>query len=480
MTASAMLPAAWSASTKAATPSRPPSRGSRAPTPPPPAQTPQPKLKKKRAAAVKSSPDGESSRAAAALLSADSAAATTPATLTDADALAGSTPDSQMITSAAHGETKPEAAPAQLVNAVPEHAASLPSVSAASVLTTKPDAALHSQQRQHQQQQQQEQQQQQRGVQAEQEIDSAVQTAVQACSDMNKAGGHHASKPATASSKQGTTASFDRRLALLHKGLPTRMPNPCSGPPRPPSRSRRASAPGLSAALPPSALDPQPLSGSSSVNQVPSSQAMDKVEPAAASQKGAQTVALQTGQHTRVTDAPTCIAAAAEQAGMNLSQKSTVMKPSALTEGSLMKPSSPTSVLPSSGLGDTTYCSFHGLADAYPELYKAAAAAGRAEKASSRALQSFVGETLKGNPDLWRQQLKSAYTMCNDRLSHDAVRAPCLTVQRCIAASCIMALLAQAPMLAHLKSCMRSSGVLGSLSNQSCQRLYRWLLLEAV
>lgn len=110
-------------------------------------------------------------------------------------------------------------------------------------------------------------------------------------------------------------------------------------------------------------------------------------------------------QHASAAVTPT---AAAEHAGLG-------------KRASLNKPSSPTSVLPSQGLGDTTYHSFHGLADAYPELYKAAAAAGRAQKANSRALQCFVGETLTGDPDLWKQQLKSAYTMCNDRLKHDAV-----------------------------------------------------------
>ena len=41
------------------------------------------------------------------------------------------------------------------------------------------------------------------------------------------------------------------------------------------------------------------------------------------------------------------------------------------------KPQSPTSVLPATNLLDTTYHSFHGLADAYPELYQQAAAAGQ-------------------------------------------------------------------------------------------------------
>ena len=124
-----------------------------------------------------------------------------------------------------------------------------------------------------------------------------------------------------------------------------------------------------------------------------------------------ETAPLESEQHANTVAAPT------EQAGDALFGK----------EGSMNKPSSPTSVLPNQGglgVGDTTYHSSHGLADAYPELYKAAAAAGRAEKANSRALQCFVGDTLRGNPDLWRHQLKSAYTLCNDRLKRDAVGNP--------------------------------------------------------
>ncbi len=235
------------------------------------------------------------------------------------------------------------------------------------------------------------------------------------------------SRPSTAGSKQGRTSPFDRRLALLHKGLPTHVP--VSDPSRPPNRARRLSTqPSLSPLL--SGLR-------QSACMLPSITSADAASAAAAdiplqaasssSEQASDASCLQnhstsgcTGSLPRkasstqpATEATTAAVAVAAADGADLHDKGTGL--------TLSKPSSPTSVLPTAGLGDTTYNSFHGLADAYPELYKQAAAAGRAHKSNSRALQSVVGETLKGNPDLWKQQLKSAYTVCNDRLKQDAV-----------------------------------------------------------
>ena len=229
------------------------------------------------------------------------------------------------------------------------------------------------------------------------------------------------SRPSTAGSKQGGTSPFDRRLALLHKGLPTHVPVP--DPSRPPSRARRLSTQ-------PSLLH-SPSGLSQSACTLPSISSADAANAAAAdiplqavssSEQAAGASCLQdhstgacTGSLPKKAGStqPATEGAAAAAEGADLHDKGTVL--------TLSKPSSPTSVLPTAGLGDTTYYSFHGLADAYPELYKQAAAAGRAHKSNSRALQSVVGETLKGNPDLWKQQLKSAYTICNDRLKQDAV-----------------------------------------------------------
>ena len=230
------------------------------------------------------------------------------------------------------------------------------------------------------------------------------------------------SRPSTAGSKQGGTSPFDRRLALLHKGLPTHVPVP--DPSRPPSRARRLSTQ-------PSLL-PSPSGLSQSACMLPSINSADAANAAAAdmplqaasssSEHAAGASCSQdhstgacTGSLPKKAGStqPATEGAAAAAEGADLHDKGTVL--------TLSKPSSPTSVLPTAGLGDTTYYSFHGLADAYPELYKQAAAAGRAHKSNSRAVQSVVGETLKGNPDLWKQQLKSAYTICNDRLKQDAV-----------------------------------------------------------
>ena len=241
--------------------------------------------------------------------------------------------------------------------------------------------------------------------------------AVQACSRHEAAA--QASWPSTSGSKsRATTSSFDRRLALLHKGLPTHLLPPSAATPRPSPRSCRASAPCPPAGPPshhPSAelRDATSLLGSDLV-PTESTAAVDTAQQGGGGARSgthrgllpSEDAALHPAeQHASAMLTPT---AAAHQAGPGKG-------------ASLNKPSSPTSVLPSQSLGDTTYHSFHGLADAYPELYKAAAAAGRAQKTNSRALQCFVGETLKGNPDLWKQQLKSAYTVCNDRLKHDAV-----------------------------------------------------------
>ena len=241
------------------------------------------------------------------------------------------------------------------------------------------------------------------------------------------------SRPSTAGTKQGRTSPFDRRLALLHKGLPTHVP--VADPSRPPSRARRLSTQ-------PSLL-PLPSGLSQSACMLPRISSADAANAAAAevplqaaSSSFEQAAGVSCSQdHSTGTcggsllrkassTQPAIEAPAAAVQGADLHDKGTVL--------TLSKPSSPTSVLPSAGLGDTTYNSFHGLADAYPELYKQAAAAGRAQKSNSRALQSVVGETLKGNPDLWKQQLKSAYTVCNDRLKQDAVScclcgfSPCL------------------------------------------------------
>ena len=238
------------------------------------------------------------------------------------------------------------------------------------------------------------------------------------------------SRHSTAGSKQGGTSPFDRRLALLHKGLPTHVPVP--NPSRPPSRARRLSTqpsflslpsglsqsacmlPSISSADAASAAAAEvPLQAASSSSEQAAGTSCSQDHSTVAFTGSLPRKASSTQPATQTTAAATAAAAAAVAEGADLQDKGAVL--------TLSKPSSPTSVLPSAGLGDTTYNNFHGLADAYPELYKQAAAAGRAHKSNSRALQSVVGETLKGNPDLWKKQLKSAYTVCNDRLKQDAV-----------------------------------------------------------
>ena len=246
--------------------------------------------------------------------------------------------------------------------------------------------------------------------------------AVQACSRRDAAA--QPSRPSTSGSKpRPSTSSFDRRLALLHKGLPSHLLPPSAANPRPASKSCRASAPSPPPGPPthhPSAelRDPTSLLRS----HLPPTESTAAVDTA---QQGGR---AQSSTHADLLPSKDAALHPPEQHASAVVTPSAPAQQAGLGKGPILsKPSSPTSVLPSQGLGDTTYHSFHGLAEAYPELYKAAAAAGRAQKTNSRALQCFVGETLKGNPDLWRQQLKSAYTMCNDRLKHDAVgnRKPC-------------------------------------------------------
>ena len=284
-----------------------------------------------------------------------------------------------------------------------------------------PDPALIGNHPLHKQQQQQQQQQPQGRSQLERVVTEPA--AVQACSGHDAAA--QASRPSTSGSKLGTTtSSFDRRLALLHKGLPTHLPLPSAATPRPSSRSRRGSAPSPPAGPPTHHLSAE-LRGPTSLlgsHLVPT----ESIAAVATAQQGGG-AGSRTHTHLPSSEGAALHSSSSQHATSVLTPTATAEQ-AGLGKGAILnKPSSPTSVLPSQGLGDTTYHSFHGLADAYPELYKAAAAAGRAQKANSRALQCFVGETLKGNPDLWRQQLKSAYTMCNDRLKHDAVgkRKPC-------------------------------------------------------
>lgn len=235
------------------------------------------------------------------------------------------------------------------------------------------------------------------------------------------------SRPSTAASRQGGPSPFDRRLALLHKGLPTHMP--CPDPSRPSTRSRRPAT-------------------QSSLSRTPSGLAHSLSMLPGTSTAGVANAWADTSLHAGVSSVeppagPTCsqdlgtgaLGAAARSKASTMQSDAAASAAAVSRAGllgkdgahSLSKPSSPTSVLTNEGLGDTTYHSFFGLADAYPELYREAAAAGQAHKANSRALQSLVGETLKGNPDLWKQQLQSAYTVCNDRLKQDAVSA----VMRC-------------------------------------------------
>ena len=419
VTASAMLQAGR----------RPPTRGApllcrprRAHTPAPPAAAPLPSNLKKRAAALESSSAAASSQSAdAATLSADKAAgrsaivdcAPQPVTAPTGSALAA-------LPSASSSEVVPEAsssAAGQRTSSVPEQEPVHDSLatSEGNHLMAKPDAAWSDTELSQQQQQQQ-----QPKCSAYAERPVAEPAAMQACSRIARRDAEETSRPSTSGSKQAATSSFDRRLALLHKGLPSHLPPPSAVTPRLSSRSRRASALGLPAALlhhPSTQLDPNCLL-SSGFMLTESKPAVDA--PLQGCARNGTTSDATTLHPEQRGDAVVTPSAASEQAGQIwLGKGGNPLRPD------INKPTSPTYVLPSQGLGDTTYHSFHGLADAYPELYKAAAAAGRAQKASSRALQCFVGETLKGSPDLWRQGLKSAYTIYNDRLKHDAVGKPC-------------------------------------------------------
>lgn len=407
-------------STKAAPPTRAPCRiiQTHSPTPPP-VLAPLPSKPKQQSVVP------ESSSAAASNQSADSApmsadAATGQLALT-VDSVAQLQPASvcdsnssmpAALPSASSSAVVPEAsssAACQSSSSVPEletvHGC-LPS-SAANHVMAGPDPAVTGTELSQQQQQM---QQPKGSTQVERPV--AEPAAVQTCSMHGAAA--RSSRPSTSGSKHAApTSSFDRRLALLHKGLPTHLPPPSAGPARPASRSHRVLAPSTPAGPPSADLDPTSLLGSPST-------AIDAGQQAGGAQRSADTYKLPS-EHAAVhpDQHPSAVISPAEHAGLG-------------TGPSLNKPSSPTSVLPSQGLGlvDTTYHNIYGLAEAYPELYRAAAAAGRAQKANSRALQCFVGDTLKGNPDLWKKQLKSAYTMCNDRLRHDAVGqnnfGPCL------------------------------------------------------
>ena len=422
VTASAMLHASGlPPSTKAAPPVRPPRRASRTHLPTPPLVPAPPPSKPKQKAAVL-----ESSSAAASYQSADVApmaadaasvqfalgADSVPQPTTVGDSSSSSSMPAAALPNASSSAVVPEAsssAAGQSSSNVPEAVHDCLPTSAAKHVMASPDPAVTGTEPSQQQQMQ---------PQGSTQVEGPVaeHAAVQTCSTRSAA--VQTSRPSSSSSKHAaTTSSYDRRLALLHKGLPTHLPPPSATPARPVSRSRRASATGLPAgppSHPPSAeLDPTCLLGSPSL-PTESNAAADAAHQDGGAQRGADAhklpsehAAVHPDQQPTAVTTPTGMA---EHAGLD-------------TGASLNKPSSPTSVLPSQGLGlgDTTYHNFYGLAEAYPELYRAAAAAGRAQKANSRALQCFVGDTLKGNPNLWKQQLKSAYTMCNDRLKHDAV-----------------------------------------------------------
>lgn len=220
------------------------------------------------------------------------------------------------------------------------------------------------------------------------------------------------SRPSTSgsSSKQLGASPFDRRLALLHKGLPTHMP--CSVPSRPPTRGLRPPSQQSQMTAATGSLHGSMLPSTSTISTELPAMAVVPQQVDRSLLKQVEATSSEEQSCGALADSGSSIAAVAQQAAAGAALGK---------EHNLSKPSSPTSVLPGSSLSDTTYHSFFGLADAYPELYLAAAAAGKAHKANSRALQSVVGETLKGNPELWKQQLKSAYTMCNDRLKQDAV-----------------------------------------------------------
>ena len=440
LTASAMLQAAWPASLTAAPPLQIPGRISRALSSLSPVQAPQPsKLKKKRAPVHGSSPAGACDQAAhdtasSAALPADqaedsaskAAAVTQPvgvwfsstAAARPSSLDAGIVPDTS---SKAAGQTESNTtAPERYQSAASD-------AKQKAAQPDKSDAAVS---------QPLQQQQPDRSRQADDQASASV--AMQACSTVAKQSPQQASRPSTSGSKQGAVSCFDRRLALLHKGLPTHMPPPSAGPPSTPFRSRRGPTQGVLANPSLSlqaGLDPNPPSVPNP-RQPQSSQAAGAAQQAHTSNAATCLLPLQAAmllpeQHASTLAHPVATAAAATAGGASASAAAAAASAAVAEalllskEASLHKPCSPTSVLASTGLGDTTYHKFHGLADAYPDLYQAAAAAGKAHKASSRALQSFVGETLKGNPELWRQQLKSAYTMCNDRLKQDVVRPPC-------------------------------------------------------
>lgn len=65
------------------------------------------------------------------------------------------------------------------------------------------------------------------------------------------------------------------------------------------------------------------------------------------------------------------------------------------------KPQSPTSVLPTADLLDTTYHSFYGLAEAYPELYQQAAVAGKCRC----YLPSYNGTLVSGQLLCWHKPI---------------------------------------------------------------------------
>lgn len=427
VTASAMLQAAWPAAIKAAPALSMPSR---AHPPLSPGQAPQPsKLKKKRTAVHESSPAsacGQATHATASSATLSSgAAADNPASDAAADiqpvgvcsnSTAAAQPDSLRTDVVPDASSK---APGQTRSSKTAPEAYSPPASDAKQNLAQPDAALSMAL----------QQQQQPDCSRQTDGQASASAAMQACSAAIKQSPQPTSRPATAGSKQGGVSSFDRRLALLHKGLPTHMPPLSSRPQSTPSRSRR----GPTSHLPATPSHPPPVELDPNSPSMPNPRQPDSSPAAGAAQQAhisnaansllpVEAATLLPDQNSTLID-PVAAAAAATASGSYAAAA-----PGALLlskKASLQKPSSPTSVLPSTGLGDTTYHSFHGLADAYPELYQAAAAAGKAHKASSRALQSFVGETLKGNPELWRQQLKSAYTMCNDRLKQDVVRYAC-------------------------------------------------------
>lgn len=200
------------------------------------------------------------------------------------------------------------------------------------------------------------------------ESNTALQQQAQPMGPSSRPSTSCSSRSSRSSSGKRTKAgcsSFDTRLALLHKGLPTSFTPTMTS--RPVSRSSRPSA--ATQHVNAASADSQALSGTNN-------EAVAVLTAADSSNK----VSIQASDRQELEKATDAAAKTAGTEGEALSPAQ--MAAQLQSELNAAKPQSPTSVLPTADLLNTTYHNFYGLAEAYPELYQQAAAAGQSDHVS--------------------------------------------------------------------------------------------------